>query len=149
MDDLIAFLRARLDEDEAAARKADREGLNGVSPDEPQTWYLSGGESIYSDPHGVGLVTGTHGYLGDELGNHIVRHQPSRVLADVDAKRQILDDHTTMHTVTDGFCFEERGPCTHAGEAWCDWHGTDGCSTVLLLALPFAGHPDYREEWAV
>lgn len=62
MDDLIAFVAARLDEDEAAARAAVNFSY-GV-PD----WCDDG------DPDGV----------------HIARHDPARVLREVEASRKLL-----------------------------------------------------------
>lgn len=75
---------------------------------------------------------------------------PARVLPRVAADRLILADHTTPHTVADdGFCVEEGGECTHAGEGWCNWHGEDDCPTVRALALRYDDHPDYLDEWSV
>lgn len=140
MDDLIAFLREQLKVDEQTAQKADRAGLNGVSPSEPQTWYLSGNETVYSDPHGVALVTGVHGYLGEELGDHIVRHDPARVLADVDAKRRIIEEvHRDMRDLEDVYAHASAPPYAP------DHDNSD--LLLRLLALPYAGRPGYREEW--
>ena|SRR2546423_1019996 len=130
MDDLIAFLRARLDEDESLAQECE---LNRVS--QPGTEL----HDWIEDPRwSNGLVPAR------ELAD---RFSVARVLAEVDAKRRIIDDHTSPHTVVNGFCVEEGGPCTHADESLCHWHGVGGCSTVRLLALPYAGHPDYRQKW--
>lgn len=141
VDDLIVFLRAQLDEDERVAQKADRAGLNGVSPSEPQTWYLSGNETVYSDPHGVALVTGVHGYLGEELGDHIVRHDPARVLAEVDAKRETLKfcEHL-LETKQVQETADELSEYS-LGRAQAGGH------MLRLLALPYAGRPGYRDEW--
>lgn len=59
---------------------------------------------------------------------------PAAVLRRIAADRQLLDLHTTPHTVVDGFCVEEDGPCTHNGEANCVICGQDGCRTQRLLA---------------
>ncbi|GHG97281.1 DUF6221 family protein [Amycolatopsis roodepoortensis] len=131
MDDLIAFLRAQLDKDEQAARAAspgpwqvDKEtypeaihGADGATPVSGGRW---GGEASVFDK--------------DEDAIHIARHDPVRVLADVAAKRQII-----------GLCnldFNDDGEpsCLGGyGEAYWD--------VVRLLALSYAEHPDYREEW--
>jgi hypothetical protein len=60
-----------------------------------------------------------------------MRLDPARVLADVAAKRRLLDAMI--------------GPalsCAVAGT--CD----AGLATARFLALPYATHPDYRSEWA-
>jgi hypothetical protein len=99
VDDLTTFLRARLDEDEAVALAVK-------------------GHSVFD---GTGIVTGRNEsvVVGSHVATHIARHDPARVLAEVEAKRQILD---------------------HLAYEWS--------SPILrYLALPYAGHPAYREEW--
>ena len=57
---------------------------------------------------------------------------PARLVAELDAKRRIVE-----------FC---------SGQVSADGrHGssTYGISVLLLLALPYADHPDYRPEWQV
>lgn len=83
-DDLVAFLRARLDEDER----------------DPGGW------------------------------------SPARVLAEVDAKRRILAEHPWRHE-----------PDWPSGRQCRQCATEHPCTTLRLLALPYAGHPDYREEW--
>lgn len=69
------------------------------------------------------------------------RFNNERVLAEIDAKRRILDLHheTEMESEPD---HDRLG----AGCAEChhfDWP----CDTIRLLALPYAGRDGYREEW--
>jgi hypothetical protein len=56
---------------------------------------------------------------------HIARHDPARVLAECDAKRRIVQDMPFV-----GECAAEL--LLRVGQ---------------ILALPYAAHPDYREEW--
>jgi hypothetical protein len=62
---------------------------------------------------------------------HIARYNPSRILAEVEAKRQVVQDayDYVLHGQVDR---------------------TDGMAerTLRLLALPYAWHDNYREEWA-
>jgi len=61
--------------------------------------------------------------------------------AEVEAKRRILDLHDRDH---------ECSTYGHDGEVDnCTWviEG-DACSTVRLLAAPYAGRPGWRTEWA-
>ena len=81
--DLVEFLRARLDEDEA------------------EHWAIA---SIY-----------------------IARHDPARVLREVEAKRRIV---ATAVLMLDG------------GVSYESWE-----SVLQDLALPYSEHPDYRQEW--
>lgn len=77
-DDLVAFLRARLDEDEA--------------------WVVDGDCPC---PEG-GLIPNC----------------PERVLREVEAKRRLVG-----------------------------WAETKALYVLTALALPYADHPDYRQEW--
>ena len=117
MDDLIAFLRGRLDEDEQTARAADP-GLN----------YL------------IGAVE--YAYDKVELDQrHAIRHNPARVLAEVDAKRRIVDEcaYWIDKINTSG---TDKYPYPNLAE-----RGEVVLPVLTLLALPYADHPDYRDEW--
>lgn len=105
-DGLVAFLRARLDEDEQAARSAEDDG-----------WEAE-------DVHSVSV----------DLAEHIARHAPARVLAEVDAKRRILD------------AWPDSFGLWSADQA--DAAKTMKVAVLLLLAVPYAEHPDYRPEWS-
>jgi hypothetical protein len=70
---------------------------------------------------------------------HVVRWNPARVLAEVEAKRRILDEHYPVDT-------GDRISCASCGEIHCcpePWP----CLTACLLALPYADRPGYRPEW--
>jgi hypothetical protein len=114
VDDLIAFLRARLDEDQA-----DNQGDGWAE----------------SQLHRGGCETNSYSAGACDCDG------PESVLADVAAKRQIIELHAGMHECPSGDGYETSG-FAYFGvgeELWC--------TTLRLLALPHAGHPDYREEW--
>lgn len=78
---------------------------------------------------------------------HVERWSSTRVLAECAAKRRIIELHEHAKVrpdPTDEFdfgcwrCHHDRDYGVLA-EGWCD--------TVRALALPYADHPDYREEW--
>jgi hypothetical protein len=129
MDDLVAFLRARLDEKAARAQAA--------GGDE---WSLHGHESdtvlIYSS-HGEPVVY-DEGSPAPAQARHIVDHSPARVLREVEAKRRLVDQYERA--------MENRrahpDDLASAG-ALLALHGA-----VKLFALPFDVHPDYRPKWA-
>jgi uncharacterized protein DUF6221 len=118
MDDLIAFIKARLDEDEAAAK-----------PFEGTTWQAE------PSPIGVILVDGEPLIEGHVTGltAHIARHDPDRVLREVAAKRAILAEHLRVG----GSC---RMCIEWPTQPW-------PCRTVRILAAVHSDHPDYRAEW--
>ena len=68
-----------------------------------------------------------------------VDYPPARVLAECEAKRRIVEMHGGFHECEDG---NQHGP---GGEGSDEF--TQPCPTLRLLALPYADHPDYREEW--
>ncbi len=100
MDDLVTWLRAQLDDDERVAQSA-----------------------YYWSPTGWFDVP-------DSAREHLDRWDPARVLAEVDAKRRILDGMID----DDGFL---RGNIA-SGTAW---------PVIVLLAAAYADRPGYREEW--
>lgn len=131
--DIVAFLTARLDEDEAVARLA------------PQGhWILKtdGTDSIVREElhHPADLSGDFVCYVGrfDESAAHIARHDPARVLADVAAKRRILAEYKAR----DGDADLMLGPNILRQREWSGLR-----LAVHLLALPFAEHPDYNESW--
>lgn len=77
MDELIAFVAARLDEDEAIAREAAGLTENWIAEEPAIGIVLVDGEPLIE-----GHITG--------LAAHIARHDPARVLREVAAKREHL-----------------------------------------------------------
>jgi hypothetical protein len=129
MGDLVQFLRDRLDEDEAVALRA------GDS-------FRQIGET--------GVIVATEGDRAEEcasanwagIAEHIVRHDPARVLAEVQAKRQLLDEFNQTGAVPD----------TPERRASASWKGDFGylqglARAVHLLALPYSDHPNYDKAW--
>ena len=128
MDDLVAFLRARLDEEAACAQ-----GAGGAE------WSLQeheGDTVLIYDSHGEPVVY-DEGWPTPAQAAHIVAHGPARVLAEVESKRQIIRRYEE----------QESAPGRDEND-----EGINGLIAGLyvatqVLALPYADHPDYREEW--
>jgi hypothetical protein len=132
VDDLVQFLRDRLDETAAKARAAAEE----LGAD----WYYDDG-FVLARREGDQVVTGSQDFLERERGEHIALHDPARVLAEVEAKRRLVDEFAQTGSVPDT---PERRASPH-------WRGDFGylqglARAVHLLALPYADHPDYRDE---
>ena len=117
MSTLTDFLLARIAEDEEDARAAD--GPRWIHEDKVVTFEAFGPDSDYVDASAP-IYVDTRAN-----GRHIVRWSPARALAECEAKRQIV-----------GYAAPADGP----GRAWYQF-------TLLRLALPYAGHPDYDEAW--
>jgi hypothetical protein len=110
MDDLIAFLRERIDEDEQAALPIIDYMWDGDVVKRPYEFYA-------------------------EVHGHVLRHDPARVLADVAAKRAIMDALVEADREA-GNLISPEGAYANGLEA-----------AVRRLADAYADHPDYREEW--
>jgi Family of unknown function (DUF6221) len=134
MDDLIAFLRARLDERERVAlaaaegtpghwRSGDRGHGSGIV-------LFGDGPDDWPDRSGDGVVVYDEGAPTQEQADHIADNDPDFVLADVAAKRKILDWLDTVEQ------FMERDDMS--------WHNLAGSVDVdearKLLGLPYATH---------
>ncbi|MFB6626495.1 MULTISPECIES: DUF6221 family protein [unclassified Streptomyces] len=138
MDDLMAFIRARLDEDEQTARAAaEPESWMELDREPRPSWYVQywadpDVAAVIADPESSAypVVTTAEGMSEDDADRraaHIARHDPARVLAEVEAKRRILSAYEN---------YDNDAPELDVPE-----------SVLRLLALPYADHPDYRKEW--
>jgi hypothetical protein len=133
--DITEFVKARLDEDEAAAKAAT------PGPWEPETYIDEdepvGVEYLVAAPAEAHLVAGAGlgGPQAEKDTAHIARHDPARVLREVAAKRRTLECHAS--------CGSGIGYCDDGG------HGIDdlGCGDLIDLAAVWCDHPDYRAEW--
>lgn len=138
MEDLIAWLRACLDDDEKAA-KAATPGPWRHSPD--KHWHRPGTpefeESVFAGPAGDAAtsVAGT-GPSDDPQSMadaaHIARHDPAAVLADVEAKRAVLD--ATVGEI------DRYGTMPPEAHIMAD-------EVVKALASAYRHRPGWRTEW--
>lgn len=128
MDDLVQFLRARLNEDEQIAQEVLWEGSGNTA-----SWELPASATVE--------VGADEFYAGDStVARHIVRHDPARVLGEVDAKRQALDEVVPAMNAMEDRIDGEWGVGAGGGEY-------ESAKLLRLLALPYASHPDFLEEW--
>lgn len=122
-DDLVTWLRAQLDEEQARAQLLD--GLRAPSP-----WRASGDAfDAYVETADGTIIEERGGTTYLAVAKHIAEHDPARVLAEVDAKRRILD------------LYEQAEYGDFARLTALD-------DVIRLLALPYAERPGYRPEWA-
>lgn len=159
---LDEFLMARIADDETLANDAaSRLGRYGRPDDE--RWSVYDEDERCSHDTGIGLWVvhdkgGPASGRSEVLGNidspftarHIARWDPARVLAECAAKRRLVELHHPIEV------YERWNPNGHCAECSdSGWEAAiDGaspvdfpCPTMRLLALPYADHPDYREEW--
>ncbi|WP_405695252.1 DUF6221 family protein [Streptomyces coelicoflavus] len=120
MDELVQWLRAQLDNDDRTARAASS-GWYGYNPTEQIA------------------------FVPPEDALHIATHSPARVLREIDAKRQIIDQFAYWN---------ERAASEAVNPPKFPQPGLDlgllldAMNPVLrLLALPYADRSGYREAW--
>lgn len=146
MDDLIAFLTARLDEDEAVAREA----ASALPGDEGYGWravhrYLethpASGESFIVDTSSELVARPASARSYDRaVADHIARHDPARVLREVAAKRAIVEAYRQSRDIL----MDNR-------QTWDLVRAAVGAQRVIVtqLAAVWSDHADYRREWAL
>lgn len=124
MDDLITFLRAQLDEDERIARAATPGPWEPV-PERPG-WLTSAEYWSVVDCSGTPAAR--------ENAEHVAEWDPARVLREIEAKRQIIDQH-------ERYAAERR-------RMMGGWDPQSDDSPVLAaLAAVYADRPGYQESW--
>lgn len=166
--DIYEFLLARFAEEEADA-KAGMEFTTG-------SWELMASATVYMPPRasqeaalaarGVdaalgNVVTGAERREAARNGTwdgvfspdsdagaaaHIVRWDPARVLAEVAAKRAIVEEHGPADDGS-GMLFICR---TCSRRDLPEWYGEYvPCPTSRIVAAPYADHPDYDKSWRI
>lgn len=135
--DIVEFLAARLDEDQRIAQAAYGELESARSQYSPDEWEaLDSPDLDVPNDDRPGIYH--HGL--DAWWTFAGQHQrPSRALADVAAKRAILE----LHEPTGSDLFDD-------GIRWCrSCPSGDGwpCLTVRALTQSYADHPDYDPAW--
>ncbi|MEU3098534.1 DUF6221 family protein [Streptomyces sp. NPDC006967] len=114
MDDLVEWLRAQLDEDERTARAA--------TPGPWRAGVRSGFDAVDGDGWTVCNAS-------DVDVAHIARHDPARVLREIDAKRRTLIR------------------CEEAMLSASPMLVHFAKQTAWEMALPYADRPGYRDDW--
>ena len=124
MSELVAFLNARLDSDEAIARKVESD------PNAPD-W------DSWPEVHSLETTS-------DDV---VVTATPARVLREVEAKRRILALHQPRQMDRWQVCAHCRPvdpecPDDLTSEPW-------PCRTLRTLTGVWSDHPDYDPEWSL
>ena len=144
MDGLVQWLRAQLDKEAALAEAAGGDSW----------WWqehLSETVAVY-DSKGDAVVY-DEGRPTPEQQEHIATHDPARVLREIAAKRQLLDDYTVaarirgeavkrIMTAGDHLDSKDLEALDRAQREAAILEGP-----VKLAALPFNDRPGYCEEW--
>lgn len=92
-----------------------------------ETWTFGEGEEAQE---GSGSYFEGVSNVELDAAAHIARHDPARILAEVSAKRALLE-----------MVLADQN--TNGGKNSSQWN-----QVMRLLALPYRGHPQYRKSWA-
>lgn len=126
--DIVEFLNARLNEDEAVARAVD---------DQSSPWtghWIADENDAARTRNGHVLFYGRDGRpLKPGLVAHVVRHDPARVLREVAAKRTIIEQWADQY---------DDNPNTQLPDTLAARH------ILHTFASVYADHPDYDPSWA-
>lgn len=146
----MQFLRDQYEVEERVAREATAgPWRNAPTPRHHATATGKTEEAVFAAPPDKGAMVVASTGEGRERQNlvnaeHIARHSPARVLAEIAAKRRLLELHAVRER-GDGcvVCDDGNDSCgCLSGPSW-----GYPCDTVKTLALPYADHPAYRDEW--
>jgi len=131
VDDLVTWLRARLDEREFKAKGA-LPGPWGVEEYTYETVVATGGGQVVATVEGL------------RDGWHIADNDPKFVLADIAAKRRKIDWCLEVIGDRDLSRYGEFGALKDDPDALAV---TLAVETLKLLALPFSDRPGYLDTW--
>lgn len=157
MDELLPWLRAVLDEEERLALDAGGSG--------PAGRWVEGeplGAAVGTESGEAVVFENSPPTLGQQ--RHIAEHDPARVLAEVDAKRRILDwceqqrrevDYPSAeearpgeaHRAADGHVYAQGGPDVGWVRLREQTTRAEAHKVAQLVALPCSDRPGYRDEW--
>jgi uncharacterized protein DUF6221 len=131
-EDLVAFLNARLDEDERIALAAT-----------PGPWHAQE-DAVFAGSHrppgysrGIAITRASYtGSILDHSANatHIAYHDPASVLREVATKRAIIGSYQALAASEDTSRW-------HEGELFAME------AVVRWMAAIWSDHPNYRQEW--
>jgi len=135
--DLVEFLTARLDEDEAVARVASRTVSGSWHLERSSVLWWPTTDDDLDEDDGAGGAWPID--PGTAIAPHIARWDPARVLAEVAVKRQfvrLFSDRPTAPPAGDVFQSAIASIVTSTN----DW-------VLRQLVQPYADHPDFDPTW--
>lgn len=133
MTDIVEFLAARLDEDQADAEAAHAGPWVTDLDDEVDENVTDASGQIVAWVRARPATAATRA--------HIARHDPARVLAEVKAKREIVAQHSGTHECPSPEEWQLGYNTDHVTE--------DECMTLRYLAAVDDQHSDYNPAWNV
>jgi hypothetical protein len=140
MNELVTFLLARI-ADEVAAASAAKTG---------NRWWVDG-PALHSERWWVYDTDGL--FKRREVAEHIARWDPDRVLVELEAKREMVEEFALTCRLRDEAAERVAAaagrPAAEDLDSWSRAHREAGVwgPWVRQFGLSYASHDDYREEW--
>jgi hypothetical protein len=135
-DELVAFVKRCLDKDEQVAQRAKDLAKTRHWDSSPEGSVIDA--TVHTEYRY--LAVGPDYRSLDDIGEHIARWDPARVLAEVAAKRRILDDYDIVVSAIRRVDDVDGNRLLYARLEARE-------SDIRWLAQPYAGHEGWREEW--
>lgn len=139
-DAALAWLRAQLDDDERLAREAGPGPWLAITTND----FTGGPDSALDLGGPQGRVVLAGWFDDDPLrpteAEHIARWDPARVLAEIEAKRRILDDYDIVVSAIRRVDDVEGNQLLYARR-------DARMSDIRWLAQPYADRPGFPQEW--
>jgi hypothetical protein len=123
VNDLIEFLRARLDEDEAVARAATGSEWGAINEQQP---YVVFDVAAYRRNKMMKTVGAIGAIERSEDRAFVAQHDPARVMREVEAKRRTVDEYANNPLGFD------------------EWP----LFPLFNMVREYADHPDFQSWWA-
>lgn len=154
-DEIVAFIKAQMAIDEQLARDAGATRSGKIA----SWWVDCGCPGRLADEHadacwdrrveGDNIVLYDEGGHDEDQARHIARHDPARVLGEVEAKRAILAEHEHVPAVqqSDAHRYEFGCRTCHNDPDCGETLGLGWCETVRHMAAPFGDSPGYNPAW--
>lgn len=141
MSEIADFLRARYKQEAHVARLvADSTGSELWKADWRQLSHNHIDARVIAGPDNPVF----DGYGSVATAEFVSGYSPARVIADLDAKLALIDLHVSVELAGLGELMDACAVCEVTGK-----YPEYPCTTLRLLAQPFAGHPDHKGgEWA-
>ena len=137
MDELVAWYRQQLDDDEREAKESAKEStrhLAGADPEVVGHWHVverAATGTFVATRDQWGRVAEVFPTYGGAHADHIARHGPAAVLADIEAKRAVLDyyEHIENSTLSNPSEYNTAG------------------AMIDMLARGYRHRPGWKQEW--
>lgn len=144
--EIVEFLTARLDEDEAAAL---------AWPEDQREWQYVGRRNLIYDNgrhESVAAIDVSNRPIdfwerirvlraSASLAEHIIRWDPARVLREIEAKRRLIRAYVAATELTNSKIPPVRQAAKNQASALT--------FALRLAAMAYADHPDYDTAWRV